>query len=139
MRNISVPAMHLIRSSKIRHPSNPAFAYILVPFITYYTQVSRDAFQNCEIAYNYIPFATDYTRSYEDTPQNLIFAYNCGSVSVPAMRFIRSLKIRHPSNPAFAYKLDPFVTYYTQVSRDAFQNRKIAYNSIPFATDYTRS
>ena len=61
------------------------------------------------------------------------------SFSVPTALFIRSLKIRRPSNPTFVYKLDPFVTYYTQVSRDAFQNRKIAYNSIPFATDYTRS
>ena len=60
------------------------------------------------------------------------------SVSVPAALFIRSLKIRRPSNPTFVYKLDPFVTYYTQVSRDALQNCKIAYNPIPFTTDCTR-
>ena len=77
-------------------------------------------------------------RSYENALQNLVFAYKVEDISVPAAHFIRSLKIRRPSNPAFAYKLVPFITYYTQVSRDALQNRRTAYNSIPFATDYTR-
>ena len=137
-RGFSIPTARFIRSLKIRRPSNPAFAYKLVPFITYYTQVSRDALQNRRIAYNSIPFATDYTQILEDAQQNLDFAYKAEGVSVPTAHFIRSLKIRRPSNPAFAYKLVPFITYYTQVSRDALQNRRIAYNSIPFATDYTQ-
>ena len=74
-------------------------------------------------------------RSYEDALQNLVFAYKVEDISVPAAHFIHSLEIRRPSNPAFAYKLVPFITYYMQVSRDALQNRKIAYNSIPFATE----
>ena len=139
LRDISVPTAHFIRSLEIRHLSNPTFAYKLDPFITDYTQVSRDALQNRKIAYNSIPFATDYTQSCEDAPQIHIFAYKVEDISVPTALFIRSLEIRHPSNPTFAYKLDPFITDYTQVSRDALQNRKIAYNSIPFATDYTQS
>ena len=70
--------MHFIRSLKIRRPSNPEFAYKLVPFVTYYTQVSRDALQNRRIAYNSIPFATDYTQIHEDVLQNLDFAYKAG-------------------------------------------------------------
>ena len=51
-RGFSVPTARFIRSLKIRRPSNPAFAYKLVPFITYYTQIRRDTFQDCEVAYN---------------------------------------------------------------------------------------
>ena len=94
--------------------------------------------QNRRTAYKFAPFRTIYTQIRKSTPQNLSFAYKVEDVSVPAARFIRSLKIRRPSNPAFAYKLVPFITYYTQVSRDALQNRRIAYNSIPFTTYYTQ-
>ena len=113
LRGISVPTALFIRSLEIRHPSNPTFAYKLDPFITDYTQVSRDALQNRKIAYNSIPFATDYTQSCEDAPQNHIFAYKVEDISVLTAHFIRSLEIRHPSNPTFAYKLVPFITYYT--------------------------
>ena len=81
------PASLFIRSLEIRHPSNPTFAYKLDPFITDYTQVSRDALQNRKIAYNSIPFATDYTQSCEDAPQNHIFAYKIRGVSVPLPHF----------------------------------------------------
>ena len=82
LRDISVPTAHFIRSLEIRHLSNPTFAYKLDPFITDYTQVSRDALQNRKIAYNSIPFATDYTQSCEDAPQNHIFAYKVEDISV---------------------------------------------------------
>ena len=75
LRDISVPTAHFIRSLEIRHLSNPTFAYKLDPFITDYTQVSRDALQNRKIAYNSIPFATEYTQIREKTQQNLDFAY----------------------------------------------------------------
>ena len=103
-----------------------------------YTQFEDSRAVNLASVYKSVSFKTIYTQSREGTLQNFIFAYNSEGVSVPTALFIRSLKIRRPSNPTFAYKLDPFITDYTQVSRDAFQNRKIAYNSIPFATDCTR-
>ena len=137
-RGFSVPTARFIRSLKIRRPSNPAFAYKLVPFITYYTQVSRDALQNRRTAYNSILFATDYTRILEKAQQNLDFAYKAEGLLHPYSAFYTQFEDSPPSNPAFAYKLVPFITYYTQVSRDALQNRRTAYNSIPFATDCTR-
>ena len=91
---VSVPTMHFIRSLKIRRPSNPAFAYKLVPFITYYTQVSRDALQNCKIAYNSIPFATDYTQIRKKTQQNLDFAYKAGGRLRPFSSFLGTTKRR---------------------------------------------
>ena len=98
VEDISVPAAHFIHSLEIRRPSNPAFAY------------------------KSIPFRTDYTQSCEDAPQNHIFAYKVEDISVPAAHFIRSLEIRRPSNPAFAYKSIPFRTDYTQSCEDAPQN-----------------
>ena len=97
----------------------------IIPFLLQLkcTQILKKALQNLDFA----------------VLQNPIFAYKVEDISVPAAHFIRSLEIRHPSNPTFAYKLVPFITYYTRVSRDALQNRRIAYNSIPFATDYTQS
>ena len=93
-RGVSVPAALFIRSLKIRRPSNPAFAYKLVPFITYYTQVSRDALQNRRIAYNYIPFATDCTRILEKTQENLDFAYKAGGRLRPFSSFLGTTKRR---------------------------------------------
>ena len=93
-RGFSVPTMHFIRSLKIRRPSNPAFANKLVPFITYYTQVSRDALQNCKIAYNSIPFATDYTQIRKKTQQNLDFAYKAGGRLRPFTSFSDTTKRR---------------------------------------------
>lgn len=82
MHDISVPTIHFIHNLKIHLPSNLAFAYRLVSFITYYTQIRRDAFENCRIAYNSIPFATDYAQIHEDALQNLIFAYKVEGVLV---------------------------------------------------------
>ena len=93
-RGFSVPTMHFIRSLKIRRPLNPAFAYKLVPFITYYTQVSRDALQNRRTAYNYIPFATDCTRILEDVLRNLDFAYKAGGRLRPFTSFSGTTKRR---------------------------------------------
>ena len=56
----------------------------------------------------------------------------------PASLFIRSSKIRLPSNFAFAYKLDPFTTDYTQSCGNVLQNRRTAYKFAPFRTDYTQ-
>ena len=81
LRDISVPTAHFIRSLEIRHLSNPTFAYKLDPFITDYTQVSRDALQNRRIAYNSIPFTTYYTQIREDALRNLDFAYKAGGAA----------------------------------------------------------
>ncbi len=95
-RGVSVPTMHFIRSLKIRRPSNPAFAYKLVPFITYYTQVSRDALQNRRIAYNSIPFTTYYTQIHEDALQNLDFAYKAEGRLRPHNAFYTQLEDSPP-------------------------------------------
>ena len=91
---VSVPTTYFIRSLKIRRPSNPAFAYKLVPFITYYTQVSRDALQNRRIAYNSIPFTTEYTQIREDVLRNLDFAYKAGGRLRPFSSFLGTTKRR---------------------------------------------
>ena len=88
--------MHFIRSLKIRRPSNPAFAYKLVPFIIYYTQVSRDALQNRRIAYNSIPFTTYYTQIHEDVLQNLDFAYKAEGLLRPHNAFYTQLEDSPP-------------------------------------------
>ena len=104
-----------------------------------YTHFEDSRAVNLASVYKSVSFKTIYTQFCEETLQNFILRIILRGISVPTAPFIRSLEIRHPSNPTFAYKLDPFITDYTQVSRDALQNRKIAYNSIPFATDYTQS
>ena len=101
-RGFSVPTARFIRSLKIRHPSNPAFAYKLVPFITYYTQVSRDALQNRRTAYNSIPFATDCTRILEKAQQNLDFAYKEEGCLRPFTSFSDTTK-RRPMRRLFKF------------------------------------
>ena len=95
-RGFSVPTARFIRSLKIRRPSNPAFAYKLVPFVTYYTQVSRDALQNRRIAYNSIPFTTYYTQIREDALQNLDFAYKAEGLLRPHNAFYTQLEDSPP-------------------------------------------
>ena len=101
-RGFSVPTARFIRSLKIRRPSNPAFTYKLVPFITYYTQVSRDALQNRRTAYNSIPFATDCTRILEKAQQNLDFAYKAEGCLRPFTLFPDTTK-RRPMRRLFKF------------------------------------